>query len=96
MTDVVGTQIGLNDKLFGAIGTIIMQFMPFNITGPPQDREYAVEPVGVEIKIPSHVVVVMNSLSIIISRMTLFSFNLVTAISFITNLVGSIVYVSLI
>ena len=48
-----GKQIGLNDKLFGAMGTINILLTPFCTIGPPADRAYAVEPVGVEIKIPS-------------------------------------------
>jgi hypothetical protein len=34
-----GTQIGLNDKLLGAIGVIKMLFTPFCIIGPPADNE---------------------------------------------------------
>ena len=41
--------IGLTFKLWGAIGVIIMLFVPGEIIGPPQLREYPVEPVGVEI-----------------------------------------------
>jgi len=35
---VVDRQIGRNDRLSGAIGTIMIQFTPFWITGPPADR----------------------------------------------------------
>lgn len=48
-----GKQIGLNDRLFGAMGVIRMLFTPFCIIGPPADNEYAVEPVGVDTKMPS-------------------------------------------
>lgn len=33
---------------------------PFNTTGPPADKAYAVEPVGVDTSIPSPDVVVSN------------------------------------
>lgn len=48
-----GIQIGRNDRLFGAIGTIRIPFTPHDTIGPPADNEYAVEPFGVEINIPS-------------------------------------------
>lgn len=48
-----GRQIGLKLRLFGAIGVISMLLTPFCMIGPPADREYAVDPVGVEIRIPS-------------------------------------------
>lgn len=53
-------QSGRKERLWGEIGTIIMQFMPFCTTGPPADNEYAVEPVGVAIKTPSPPVSVNN------------------------------------
>ncbi len=56
-----GKQIGLKDKLLGAIGTISMPLTPFCIIGPPAESEYAVEPVGVEISIPSPAVRVTYS-----------------------------------
>lgn len=33
-----GRHIGLNDKLFGAIGTSNMVFTPLRTTGPPADN----------------------------------------------------------
>ena len=44
---------GLAVKLCGAIGVITKQFEVGIITGPPQLKEYPVEPVGVEIIKPS-------------------------------------------
>ena len=40
-------------KLCGATGVITKLFEPGKIIGPPQLREYAVDPVGVEIIKPS-------------------------------------------
>jgi hypothetical protein len=34
-----GRHIGLNDKLFGAIGVIIRLLTPLDIIGPPADNE---------------------------------------------------------
>lgn len=48
-----GKQIGRKDKLLGAIGTIRILFTPLWTIGPPADKAYAVDPVGVETKIPS-------------------------------------------
>lgn len=80
IVELEGTQMGLKDRLLGAIGTSRMPLMPFNITGPPHDNEYAVEPAGVETSIPSHVEVETNSPLMRISKMTLFSCSLVMAI----------------
>lgn len=66
-----GRQIGLNERLFGAIGVIRMLLTPFCIIGPPADSEYAVEPVGVEIKMPSPAVSVIFSLLMKISKIIL-------------------------
>ena len=57
-----GRQIGLNERLFGAIGVISILFTPFCMIGPPAEREYAVEPVGVDTRIPSPAVSVIFSL----------------------------------
>ncbi len=64
MTALDGRQIGRKDKLLGAIGTNIILFTPFSTIGPPAESAYAVEPVGVDIKIPSPAVVVIYSLFI--------------------------------
>lgn len=55
-----GKQIGRKDKLFGAIGTIKIPLTPLVRRGPPADKEYAVEPVGVDIRSPSPEVWVRN------------------------------------
>lgn len=54
-----GKHIGRNDKLLGAIGVIKILLTPFCMIGPPAEREYAVEPVGVEMRIPSPAVSVI-------------------------------------
>lgn len=54
-----GRHIGLNDKLFGAMGTNKIVLTPLRTTGPPADNAYAVEPVGEDTKIPSPEVVVI-------------------------------------
>lgn len=59
-----GKQIGLKERLYGAIGTISMQFTPLEIIGPPADKAYAVDPVGVDIRRPSPIVYVKNFPSI--------------------------------
>lgn len=59
-----GKQIGLKERLFGAMGVIRMLLTPFCIIGPPADREYAVDPVGVDISMPSPAVSVIFSLLI--------------------------------
>lgn len=51
--------MGLNDKLLGAIGVIKIELTPFCMIGPPADNEYAVEPVGVDIRMPSPAVYVI-------------------------------------
>lgn len=86
MTDVDGKQIGRNDKLFGAIGTSTIVLIPFTITGPPADNAYAVEPVGVEISMPSPEVVVMYSSLMYISNTIRLQSFLVIATSFSTTL----------
>jgi len=57
-----GRQMGRNERLLGAMGVIRILLIPFCIIGPPADNEYAVEPVGVEISIPSPAVSVIFSL----------------------------------
>lgn len=49
----VGNTIGLNDKDNGHIGAIDIDATSFYIIGPPADKKYAVEPVGVDTIIPS-------------------------------------------
>lgn len=66
-----GRQMGRNERLFGAMGVIRILLIPFCMIGPPADNEYAVEPVGVEISIPSPAVSVIFSLLIKISRIIL-------------------------
>lgn len=66
-----GRQMGRNERLLGAMGVIRILLIPFCIIGPPADNEYAVEPVGVEISIPSPAVSVIFSLLIKISRIIL-------------------------
>ena len=51
ITESDGKQIGRNDKLLGAIGTSKILLTPFKTTGPPADRAYAVEHVGVDTSI---------------------------------------------
>lgn len=63
--------MGLNERLFGAIGVIKILLTPFCIIGPPAESEYAVEPVGVEMRIPSPAVSVIFYLLIKISKMIL-------------------------
>lgn len=63
--------MGLKERLFGAIGVIKILLTPFCIIGPPADKEYAVEPVGVDISIPSPAVSVIFSLLIKISKIIL-------------------------
>lgn len=60
--------MGRKDKLLGAIGTRTIVFIPFTIMGPPAERAYAVDPVGVEMSMPSPEVVVMYSSLTYISR----------------------------
>ncbi len=60
MVEVDGKQIGLKLRLFGEIGTINIPLIPLSSIGPPADKEYAVEPVGVENKMPSPAVLVKN------------------------------------
>lgn len=45
--------MGLKERLLGAIGTIRIPFTPFWRSGPPADSEYAVDPVGVDMSMPS-------------------------------------------
>ena len=45
--------MGRKERLFGAIGVMSILLTPFCMMGPPAEREYAVEPVGVEMRIPS-------------------------------------------
>ena len=56
-----GKQIGRKERLLGAIGTMRMPLTPFWRIGPPADSEYAVDPVGVDIKMPSPAVCVKTS-----------------------------------
>jgi len=60
MIEVCGKQIGRKLRLFGAIGTRVIQSTPFTMIGPPEERAYAVDPVGVEMRSPSPDVVVIN------------------------------------
>lgn len=48
-----GKQMGLKERLLGAMGTIRIPFTPFWRRGPPADSEYAVDPVGVDMSMPS-------------------------------------------
>ena len=48
-----GKQIGLKERLLGAMGTMRIPFTPFWRSGPPADSEYAVDPVGVDMSMPS-------------------------------------------
>ena len=56
-----GKHIGLKEGLFGAIGVMSIEATPLARMGPPAEREYAVEPVGVEMRIPSPAVLVRHS-----------------------------------
>ncbi len=47
------TTTGRAFKVWGHIGTIKKQLISGEITGPPAERAYAVDPVGVEIISPS-------------------------------------------
>ena len=49
--------MGLDDKVWGETGVIIMQSTDGEIIGPPADNEYAVDPIGVEIIKPSQLYV---------------------------------------
>ncbi len=71
MMAVEGRQIGRKERLFGEIGTMRMPLTPFYRMGPPAEREYAVDPVGVEIKMPSPAVLVNSSPLTLISRVIL-------------------------
>ena len=64
--------MGLNERLFGAIGVIKILLTPFCIIGPPAESEYAVEPVGVEMRIPSPAVSVIFYLLIKSFRITIY------------------------
>ena len=87
-----GRQIGRNERLLGAIGVIKILLIPFCMIGPPADNEYAVEPVGVEINIPSPAVSVIFSLFIKISKIILSAYCLVIQTSLIqVRLICSIV-----
>lgn len=66
-----GRHIGLNERLLGAMGVMSMLLIPFCMIGPPADNEYAVDPVGVDINIPSPAVSVIFSLLINISNIIL-------------------------
>src|SRR5689334_25391955 len=48
-----GTTIGRFESVNGQIGVITTAFIDGKITGPPADRLYAVDPVGVETIRPS-------------------------------------------
>src|SRR6185503_4886701 len=48
-----GTTIGRFESVKGQIGVITIAFIEGKITGPPADKLYAVEPVGVEMIRPS-------------------------------------------
>jgi hypothetical protein len=63
--------MGLKERLLGAIGTTSMPLTPFWRMGPPADSEYAVEPVEVEMRMPSPAVDVRYSLLTHISRVIL-------------------------
>ena len=67
-----GKHIGLNDKLLGAIGTTKIPLTPFWRMGPPAESEYAVDPVEVEMRIPSPAVEVRYSPLTQISSVTLY------------------------
>lgn len=51
--DVPGNRRGLKDKLRGQMGVRSNAFIDGCTMGPPEESEYAVEPVGVEIMRPS-------------------------------------------
>lgn len=85
--DFEDKQMGLKDKLFGAMGTKTIVFTPLTMTGPPAERAQAVDPVGVDISIPSPEVVVMYSLSMYIYSIILLQSFRVMATSFSTTLV---------
>ena len=53
--------IGRTFRLCGALGVIIMLFVPGIIIGPPQLKEYPVDPVGVDTTSPSAQYVFKNS-----------------------------------
>ena len=54
----------------GAIGVIVIICAVGSTIGPPQDKLYAVEPVGVHIIIPSAVYELINLSSTIVSNRT--------------------------
>ena len=49
----MGRTNGLNDNDNGHMGTIIIEQTSFWIMGPPADRLYAVDPLGVDMIKPS-------------------------------------------
>jgi hypothetical protein len=51
--DVEGKMSGLNERLRGQMGVSRIAEVEGCTIGPPADSEYAVEPVGVEMMIPS-------------------------------------------
>src|SRR5512140_2511870 len=70
--ELSGTMTGLAVSVCGQIGLIVMEQFAGVTIGPPFANAYAVEPVGVEMMIPSPVKVARNSLftyvSILITR----------------------------
>jgi hypothetical protein len=66
-----GIQIGLKERLLGAIGVIKIELTPFCMIGPPAESEYAVDPVGVDMRMPSPAVYVIFSLLMKIYKMIL-------------------------
>ena len=61
-TEESGMMTGLTFRLWGATGVMTKLSEFGNIIGPPQLKEYAVEPVGVEIITPSPQKTFKNSL----------------------------------
>lgn len=59
--------MGLKDKDKGQIGAIDIDDTSFWMIGPPADKKYAVEPVGVDTIIPSPDATVNNTLLMYIS-----------------------------
>jgi hypothetical protein len=53
MMDVEGNTSGLNDRLRGQMGVKTRALSEGCTIGPPAEREYAVEPVGVDTMRPS-------------------------------------------
>lgn len=49
----MGRTNGLKDRDSGHIGAIVIDYTSFCTIGPPAERQYAVDPLGVEIIKPS-------------------------------------------